>query len=329
MTTRSKKAETTEPAAEAAPVEEIDFGPLTLAQRLTKARELLGGGVEKKGQNKQVGDGYSFVKASDVSRAVYDALSRVGVYAVPSYAEVEGVPVDWLSRSGTKQFLTRLKVTLRVGKVEDKVGFSITTPQTPETLIVETVGYGADSGDKGPYKAMTGGLKYALLHLLGLATDDDPEATSEAPAQATAPAEPRRVGPRASSQSAEATEAAPSGDPAPTTAVGDDPQAPITTAQSRLIFGKANEAGLAPDQFKALVFFVTGKRSSRQLVSKEVDEILTALRDEAQITRAKQEANFDATVGQTPDPTKDANAEADRIAAEAAALTGGEVVPSE
>jgi hypothetical protein len=316
VATRSKPAE---PATETPEPETIDFSSMTLAQRLTKARDLLSGGVEKKGKN--TAQDYAYVKAGDVSRAVYDALARVGVYAIPSYSEVPEQPLTtWASRGGTPQFMARIRVTLRVGRVEDKMGFSITSSQTPETLIVETVGYGADSGDKGPYKAMTGGLKYALLHLLGLATDDDPEATTAADREPAAPVE-RQVG-RAPSTAGEPA--------AVTTVVGDNPEAPITSKQSALIFAKANEAGLDQTQFRSLVFMVTSKRSSKQLVSKDVDDILAGLKDEALLERAKagaeQDVAFDTTVGQAPDPTKDAGAEADRIAAEAAALTGGEVV---
>jgi hypothetical protein len=36
-------------------------------------------------------------------------------------------------------------------------------------------GQGLDVGDKAPYKAMTGALKYALLQSFLLATGDDPE----------------------------------------------------------------------------------------------------------------------------------------------------------
>ena len=36
-------------------------------------------------------------------------------------------------------------------------------------------GEGADAGDKAPYKAMTGALKYALLQSFLLGTGDDPE----------------------------------------------------------------------------------------------------------------------------------------------------------
>jgi hypothetical protein len=43
-------------------------------------------------------------------------------------------------------------------------------------VIAKVAGQGLDSGDKAPYKAMTGALKYALLQSFLLATGDDPEA---------------------------------------------------------------------------------------------------------------------------------------------------------
>lgn len=311
MATRSTKSATTTTPETEAVVEAIDFSAMTVPQRLDRARELLGGGVGKGGHNKD--QDYDYVRAGDVSRLVYGAFSRVGLYAVPTYTPLETQPVHWVTSRGTNQWMAMLKVELRIGKVESKFG-------TDEILVITTIGYGADTGDKGPYKAMTGGLKYALLHAVGLSTDDDPE-NARGTEPAAAPAEPRRVGPQPASAPTEA---------APTTPVGEDPNAPITTNQSRLLFAKANEAGLDTHQFRSLVFMVTGKRKSSDLVSKEVDEILTGLADEAILARAKsgadQDAKFDATVGQAPDPTKDAQAEADRIAAEAAALTGGTVV---
>ena len=42
-------------------------------------------------------------------------------------------------------------------------------------LVVAVAGEGADAGDKAPYKAMTGALKYALLQSFLLSTGDDPE----------------------------------------------------------------------------------------------------------------------------------------------------------
>ena len=44
-----------------------------------------------------------------------------------------------------------------------------------EELTVKMPGEGRDPGDKGPYKAMTGALKYALLQSFLIATGDDPE----------------------------------------------------------------------------------------------------------------------------------------------------------
>ena len=40
---------------------------------------------------------------------------------------------------------------------------------------MRVAGEGADVGDKAPYKAMTGALKYALLQSFLLSTGDDPE----------------------------------------------------------------------------------------------------------------------------------------------------------
>jgi hypothetical protein len=46
---------------------------------------------------------------------------------------------------------------------------------TAEEITVKVAGEGLDPGDKAPYKAMTGALKYALLQSFLLATGDDPE----------------------------------------------------------------------------------------------------------------------------------------------------------
>ncbi|MGA7871170.1 MAG: hypothetical protein WCA22_09755, partial [Candidatus Binatus sp.] len=44
-----------------------------------------------------------------------------------------------------------------------------------EQIVAKVAGQGLDPGDKAPYKAMTGALKYALLQSFLLATGDDPE----------------------------------------------------------------------------------------------------------------------------------------------------------
>jgi hypothetical protein len=46
-------------------------------------------------------------------------------------------------------------------------------------IDVETFGYGVDPQDKGPGKAMSYGVKYALLKVLGLETGDDPDTVQD------------------------------------------------------------------------------------------------------------------------------------------------------
>jgi hypothetical protein len=41
------------------------------------------------------------------------------------------------------------------------------------------IGEGQDAGDKGPYKAMTGAQKYALMKTFMIPTGDDPEADED------------------------------------------------------------------------------------------------------------------------------------------------------
>lgn len=50
--------------------------------------------------------------------------------------------------------------------------------ESEETYVVRTIGSGQDKGDKGPYKAETGAIKYALLKTFLIPTGDDPEADS-------------------------------------------------------------------------------------------------------------------------------------------------------
>jgi len=55
------------------------------------------------------------------------------------------------------------------------MNYSFVDASSGEELTVTVAGEGADTGDKAPYKAMTGALKYALLQSFLLASGDDPE----------------------------------------------------------------------------------------------------------------------------------------------------------
>ena len=56
-------------------------------------------------------------------------------------------------------------------------------------LVKEVPGEGLDAGDKAPYKAMTGALKYALLQSFLLPTGDDPEEERATPSGSPRPPE--------------------------------------------------------------------------------------------------------------------------------------------
>ena len=55
------------------------------------------------------------------------------------------------------------------------MAYTFADVDTGEEVVAKVAGQGLDPGDKAPYKAMTGALKYALLQSFLLATGDDPE----------------------------------------------------------------------------------------------------------------------------------------------------------
>jgi hypothetical protein len=118
--------------------------------------------IDKRGTHTQ---GYSYVQAVDVVRTVREELFKRGVIVVPGATGAEHH--EYKSSNGKAAFLTTLTLNYRF--IEQTTGASIEIPW---------VGVGADTGgDKGVYKAYTGGLKYALLSLFLIPTTDlnDPE----------------------------------------------------------------------------------------------------------------------------------------------------------
>jgi hypothetical protein len=116
--------------------------------------------IEKRGQNGH--HKYNFAQAVDVVRDVRKQLLERKIIVVPG--TVPG-SIRHLTETGGKGFVTTVDLTYQF--VDTQTGVSVTVPWT---------GAGADvGGDKGLYKAYTGGLKYALLSLFLLPTTDDPE----------------------------------------------------------------------------------------------------------------------------------------------------------
>ena len=132
--------------------------PIKLAAKIAKVMEAVGY-VAKTGTNSA--QGYKFVQASAVADKVREQLSKLNVSMTPTQVDVLS---EGLTPSG-KQSLLTLRFT-----------WTLTDGDSGETISFQSVGTGADSGDKAAYKAATGALKYALLTGFLIPTGDDPEA---------------------------------------------------------------------------------------------------------------------------------------------------------
>lgn len=131
---------------------------ISLASKIAKVMQAVGY-VEKGGTN--AAQGYKFVQASAVADKVRAELVKLNISMTPSQV---GIVNMGLTPSGKQSTITLLYT------------WTLTDGDTGETLNFQSVGTGADSGDKAAYKAATGALKYALLTGFLIPTGDDPEA---------------------------------------------------------------------------------------------------------------------------------------------------------
>lgn len=119
---------------------------------------------------KKQGMQYSYVSHDKVTGLVRPVLVKHGVIYYPQDMECR--------QDGNR---TEVRMCIRFANIDDKTDY----------IDVQTLGYGIDSQDKGPGKAISYAVKYALLKALGLETGDDPDNDSIAhepkPAPAKAP----------------------------------------------------------------------------------------------------------------------------------------------
>ena len=145
------------PAAIASdPFSESNPQELNLREKFAEVRRRLGY-VQKRGHNER--HNYSYVTAADLAGSVGDILAELGVVVIP---QLQSISTE-TPRSSPER-IARIVMNYRF--IDARSG---------EELSVRVAGEGADPGDKAPYKAMTGALKYALLQSFLLATGDDPE----------------------------------------------------------------------------------------------------------------------------------------------------------
>lgn len=123
-----------------------------IAQRINAAMAQVD--YVQKRQPKDNGMKYSFVSHDAVTKKVRPILQAHGIVYYPHDLNV--------TQSGNR---TEAVFVVRFENIDDRTDF----------IDVATFGYGVDGQDKGPGKAMSYGVKYALLKVLGLETGDDPE----------------------------------------------------------------------------------------------------------------------------------------------------------
>ncbi len=131
---------------------------LNLRQKLAEVRRRIGY-VQKRGHNER--SNYSYVTAADIAGSVGDILAELGVVIIPRLEEI-----SYESAVGRGEATRMARVVM---------AYTFADVDSGEEIIAKVAGQGLDPGDKAPYKAMTGALKYALLQSFLLATGDDPE----------------------------------------------------------------------------------------------------------------------------------------------------------
>lgn len=122
--------------------------------------------VPKTGHNKF--QGYDYATDDDIIKAVRPHLIDNGLSYTVDVPVIESSEVE--TKTGGKQNMRRAQMQFTLVNVDD-----------PKEIIGVTFwGEGQDAGDKGLYKAYTGGEKYFLMKTFMIPTGDDPERDGEA-----------------------------------------------------------------------------------------------------------------------------------------------------
>lgn len=145
------------------PVADSLFGKIAEVQgelgRMDKDRD-----VEVRGKDGNVLYSYSYLSESALMTAVKDKLSRRGVAVF--------VSIDEQRREGSLTFV--------------KVSMTFADAKTGQTFTINGQGQGADTSDKGGYKAITGAVRYMLWKTFLVPTEgDDPNQPHHVNAEST------------------------------------------------------------------------------------------------------------------------------------------------
>jgi hypothetical protein len=119
--------------------------------------------------------GFNFRGIDDVMNELHTLFAREGVFILPECLDYDVKEVKAMQYNNQGQPMKeRVTLYTRV-----KVAFHFTAPDGSEVVTIN-YGEGMDNGDKGMNKAMSIALKYALLQMLLIPTNEqkDPDAES-------------------------------------------------------------------------------------------------------------------------------------------------------
>lgn len=98
------------------------------------------------------------------------------MFSIVSHDSVTELIRPELVAVGIVYYPTELKVTQNGNRTEVLLTVAFVNADNPQDFIlVPSLGYGIDQQDKGPGKAISYAVKYALLKAFGLSTGDDPD----------------------------------------------------------------------------------------------------------------------------------------------------------
>lgn len=147
----TKKSSSENPPTEPGIGTKLDPKPqLTLLQRLAAVQ----GRVDYIQKEKKAGMKYSIVSHDAVTAKVRPLMVEFGVLYYPLLIQMEQV--------GNRTQMTMVVRFVSIDDIDDHID-------------VHSAGYGIDDQDKGPGKAISYAVKYALLKALGLESGDDPD----------------------------------------------------------------------------------------------------------------------------------------------------------
>jgi len=132
----------------------VPTAPLHSQRNILQRLAAVQGEVDYIQKEKKAGMKYSIVSHDAVTAKVRPLMVKHGVLYYPFEME--------MSQVGNR---TQMRMSVRFANVDDKHDY----------IDVVSAGYGIDEQDKGPGKAISYSVKYALLKALGLESGDDPD----------------------------------------------------------------------------------------------------------------------------------------------------------